>query len=340
MSLAAIVQEIETRAKTHEIGRFQQVRRELKGHSRLAASSIFTSQSTFEDGGYAFHYGGRTELQFNVGFEPGGFRHGVAFSLEPSRTVPEPEVTLISSVARFNEFLTLYPQQFADMSMWHWEHELRAPEHAPAPIQAVLLRRGVFIFMGRMQPADAIDYDLIVEDFGRLLPLYRFVEGKDSFPQIRTPTKGGFHFKPGCNLKPAKTTATLAERQLNIALRHNELQRALHEHLAGIYGANQVGTECESAGGQVDVVVRHGETYWFFEIKTAMSARGCIREALAQLLEYSFWPGAQEAEKLVIVGESPLDSEAKFYLASLKKRFALPIEYQQFKLKISKGVVS
>jgi hypothetical protein len=49
--LFEIVQEIERRAETKEIGRIQEVRRELKGHSRLAASSIFTQQSIFEDGG-------------------------------------------------------------------------------------------------------------------------------------------------------------------------------------------------------------------------------------------------------------------------------------------------
>jgi hypothetical protein len=40
----------------------------------------------------------------------------------------------------------------------------------------------------------------------------------------------------------------------------------------------------------MDVVVRLGIRYWFYEIKTALSARACIREALAQLLEYSYWP--------------------------------------------------
>jgi len=329
--MTSIVAEIERRAETREIGRLQEIRRELKGHTRLAAHSIFTLQSIFEEkGGYAFHYGGRTELQFNVGFEPGGLRHGVAFSLEPNRTVPQPEETLIPSVRRFNEYLTLYPQQFADMSMWHWEGDERSDDHPPTPIQPDLIRRGVFVFMGRMQPVDAIDYDLIVEDFDRLLPLYRFVEGRETFPQVTEPTKGGFQFKPGCTVKPARTTASLAERQLNITLRHNELQRALYNHLASLYGADDVGTERESAGGQVDVIVRRGEKFWFYEIKTSMSARGCIREALAQLLEYSFWPGAQEAEKLVIVGEAPLDTDAELYVANLRKRFALPIEYEHF----------
>jgi hypothetical protein len=153
----------------------------------------------------------------------------------------------------------------------------------------------VFVFMGRLQPADSIDYDLILDDFDHLLPLYRFVEGKEKFPKLVQPVQGGFQFKPGCNLKPARTTGSLQERELDIVLRHNELQKALHDHLASLYGAGEVGTERDSAGGQVDVVVRRSPGFWFYEIKTAMSARACIRQALAQLLEYAYWPGAQEA---------------------------------------------
>jgi hypothetical protein len=257
------------------------------------------------------------------------FRHGVAFSFETGRALPDPDV-LVPSVQRFNEFLRLNPQYFADMSMWHWEKEGRSPDYPPAPIQSDFIWRGVFVFLGWMQPSNAIDYSLIVEDFDRLLLLYRFVEGSETFPMIAEPTKLEFQFKSGCTVKPASTTASLAERELNVSLRHNKIQRALHQHLSMLYGADDVGTERNNAGGQIDVVVRRGDKFWFYEIKTAMSARGCIREALAQLLEYSFWPGAQRAEKLVIVGEPVLDREAERYINILREQFSLPIEYQQF----------
>ena len=336
-----MVEEIERRAETREFGRLQEIRKELKGLSRLHRQ-IFPAQSVFEDsdgGGYAFHYGGRKELQFNIGSEPEDRRrHGVAYSFERSQTLPEPEL-LLPSVKRFNEFLRLHPDQFSDMWMWHWDNERqrgqphrrkRSSDYRPAPIQADLIRRGVFVFLGRMQPSDAIDYDLIMDDLDRLLPLYRFAEGGEAYPVTVEPTNDGFQFKSGCSIKPTSTTASLAERQLNIDLRHNELQRALHDHLAGLHGVGNVGTELASAGGQVDVVVRRGDKFWFYEIKTSMSARGCIREALAQLLEYSFWPGAQKADKLVIVGEPALDSESKQYIGVLREEFVLPIEYQQF----------
>ena len=44
-SLTEIIQEIERRGITREIGRLQEIRQELKGHARRAGHSIFTAQS-------------------------------------------------------------------------------------------------------------------------------------------------------------------------------------------------------------------------------------------------------------------------------------------------------
>ncbi len=331
MSLKTIVQEIERRAEAREIGHLQEIRKELKRKTRLPYHRIFHRDTIRDDEGYAFHYGGRTELQFNVGFEPGNmFRHGVAFSLERSQTLPD-ITRLLPNVKRFNEFLALYPQQFSDMSMWHWvSKERKQSDHYPAPITPDLMKEKFFIFLGKMQPSNDIDFDLIVEDFDRLLALYRFVEGKDTFPRLAEPPTRGFEFRPGCTVKLSKTTVSLVERELDVYLRQNDIQLALHDHLASLYGPQNVGTERWSGSGRVDVMVRQNGKFWFYEIKTAMSARGCIVEALAQLLEYSYWPGALLAEKLIIVGEPALDRDSAKYLATLREQFSLPIEYQQF----------
>ena len=84
------------------------------------------------------------------------------------------------------------------------------------------------------------------------------------------------------------------------------------------------------------MVVRRNGSFWFYEIKTAASARGCISEALSQLLEYSYWPGAQVAERLIVVGEPSLDHESERYLATLREQFNLPLEYQRFDLSSGK----
>jgi hypothetical protein len=310
------------------VGQLQQVRSELRGRDRVLTRQIFDSRTIFDT--YAFHVGGRTELQFNIGFEDQErLRHGVAFSLELSRNLPEIG-PLVPKIARFNEFLRIYPLEISDLSMWHYLVGQRSTEHPPTSIRPEIVMPGVFIFLGRTQPSAQPDFELILDDLDRLLPLYRFVEGDDAYPAISEPA-GGFHFSPGCRIRASATSASLVARQLDVLLRHNELQASLYNHLSMRHGPESVATEQGTGTGtRMDVVVSFGDRYWFYEIKTASSARACIREALAQLLEYSYWPGAQEAERLIVVGEPSFDGEADAYLRRMRERFALPIYYQQF----------
>jgi hypothetical protein len=334
MSLSTIVREIDQRARTRPIGRLQKLRKDLKNLKRLPGRHIFSSKTTFKD--YAFHFGGRTELQFNVGIETERgkdmLRHGVAFSLETSPTLPEIGI-LIPKVKRFNMFLQRFPEEFSGLQMWHYEGGERSPNYSPARIKNELLHKDAFIFLGRVQPIKHVDYELVLDDFDHLLSLYRFVEASDTHPTL-TETTDHFQFRPGCTIKPASTKASVAGRHSEVDLRHNEIQYALYRHLVGLYGPRNVGTERPTGtGGKVDVVVRRRAKYWFYEIKIETSARACIREALAQVLEYSFWPGAQEANRLIIVGEPIVDAESQTYLRRLHKQFSLPITYQQFDVK-------
>lgn len=83
-------------------------------------------------------------------------------------------------------------------------------------------------------------------------------------------------------------------------------------------------------GTLIDVALRIADgQYWYYEIKTASSPRACLREALGQILEYSFWPGAQEESRLIVCGERALDADGAAYLTQLQTRFNLPIAYEQ-----------
>jgi len=55
-------------------------------------------------------------------------------------------------------------------------------------------------------------------------------------------------------------------------------------------------------------------------------------EARVQLLEYSFWPGAQEGNRLIIVGGNEIDAEGEKYFRRLRKKSSLPFEYQQVRV--------
>ncbi len=327
--------ELNTRAQHHRIGQLQKIRKDLKGHQRLAANRLFPRQTTFDN--YAFHYGGRKELQFNVGLETldatSYLRHGVAFSFEPSRSLRDPNDYLGPKVERFNEFLRIHSDEYRDLWMWTWPYphrdDNRSPNYTPAPIPPELITLRVFIFLGRLQQTDNINIELILTDFDRLLPLYEFVEGTAPFPTL-TDNRGGFDFRPGCPCRLPQTIVNIRAQQLDVSLRHNTLQVTLHQVLSQRFGINEVGTELPTGTGvRVDLVVRHGREFWFYEIKTESSARACIREALAQLIEYAYWPGATEASRLVVVGEPALDADADSYLARLRERFLLPLYYQQ-----------
>jgi hypothetical protein len=336
MTITDIAEELNNLADGRPIGTLQSLRKQRLGR-RTATHKLFADKSIFEDNGYAYHIGGRSELQYNIGFEEKGFRYGVAFSMEPSFSFPNIDA-LLPNVARFNEFFRVYPDEFSDLLMWHSTDGKRSPNYSPGPIPAELVESTVFIFLGELLPADQIDYDRVLDIFDRLLPLYAFVQGNSEFPEV-LPADKKFEFTPGCSLKQSTASASLSERTLNIRLRHNDLQVALHRYLSSQYGKEAVGTELgNGAGARVDIVVKQKTAYWFYEIKTAVSARGCIREALSQLVEYSLWPGAQYAERLIIVGEASVDADSRTYLERLNKDFNLPIEYQQFDMKAGKVV--
>lgn len=109
-SLRAIAEELNERAQTHQIGALQ----ELRGH-RPGVNSFWPNSKAFATR-WAFHWGGRRELQFNIGFwDSTHFRHGVAFSLAESREYKGDELmeVLLPKMKRFNQFVRLDPRIFA-----------------------------------------------------------------------------------------------------------------------------------------------------------------------------------------------------------------------------------
>jgi hypothetical protein len=132
--------------------------------------------------GYAFHWGGRSELQFNIGFEDDGyFRYGVAFSLEPDRNLPDPVSVLRSKIEAFNTVFSRF-EVLSHLRMW-WSQNHRFPETDVQEIHDSLLSTGTFIFIGEGLDvthsgvtADVIDRAALV--LPSLLPLYEEIERK------------------------------------------------------------------------------------------------------------------------------------------------------------------
>ena len=113
-------------------------------------------------------------------------------------------------------------------------------------------------------------------------------------------------------------------------MRHNEIQEKLYQQLCEKYGESNVGTEIETGySTSIDAVVRIKDEQWFYEIKTASSAKACIREGLSQILEYAYWSGKPQAQRLIVVSTNPETSGTKRYIEFLRCNFKLPIYYEQ-----------
>jgi hypothetical protein len=340
--LQEVVTELNEGAKDRPIGGLQQWRKQRFRKERTGASKLFFSKVK-RGRDWTFHAGGLMELQFNVGFEDADdervFRHGVAFSLQPTQAMPD-IAPMRPRIARFNEYFRANPEAFESFSMWHWD-DGRTPNFPVRAITDEDVHRGNFIFIGALQPATRVSIEWVLDDFDRLLPLYQYVEGKGALPPpTREKARKGFVWAPGNKAKVARAMyERKATKTIEKDLRHNEIQDVLFNHLEEIHGEDETSGE-QDCGNRtlIDVAVRDGESYTYYELKTAPTAQQCIREAIGQLLEYSYWPGSQQAARLVIVGEPPCDKNATAYIKKLQKKFSLPIEYRQFDMKLKRLV--
>lgn len=176
--------------------------------ARRAGKTIFNPKTIF--GKYAFHFGGGSEIQFNIGIDGLNekyLRYGIAFSFQTSRAFPDIN-ELRPQVRLFNDFLALYPNRYARMKMWHWDSHGRSMDYVPSPIPSERIANKVFVFLGLMTPlSNHIDVHEILRTFDDLLPLYCYVISNGSKYPINVAPNTQFEFKPGCSIKKLNTTA-------------------------------------------------------------------------------------------------------------------------------------
>ena len=329
MSIPELAEALNRGLGDFEIGGLQRLRMRLHSRARPAATALFDARTVHPN--YAFHVGGRTELQFNIGQkERDGrpvVRHGVAFSLELSQSLPSIE-PLLSKIPRFNDYVRCRPEDFPGFRMW-LDPPKAQPEHAVAPIDDEVITPGNFIMLGRWVPEADVNVRDILSDFDRFLPLYTYVESDRPLARPGKPPP----FRAGCPDFVLSTTASLPARTIDVALRHKALQRALYDHLRAEVGPERVAIEHElDFGVRVDAAVNTPHGLSFYELKVAPCLQACVRAAVGQLLEYAYWPSAKRATELVVVGEPEPDADAIEYLRLLRETFRLPLWYRQISL--------
>jgi len=117
---------------------------------------------------------------------------------------------------------------------------------------------------------------------------------------------------------------------------HDKLQNALCLLLRNDYKNEYRKIDIEK--NRVDIKAKTLSGKWhYFEIKTD-NPKLSIRNALGQIMEYSYWPEAERAEKLIIVSDNAPDPETKRYIAHIRKKFSLPVFYRSFD--IEKNILS
>lgn len=328
-SLPAIARELNATASSYRMREFQQIRRQIHRLSRSSTNKIFTDQTIHEN--WAFHYGGRKEIQFNIGFEGEHneyFRYGLAFSLEASQTLPIPLV-LKPKVQKLNEYIRENLAELEDIRFWYYRDRKRSTIRPVEPIVEDLIRNGTFLFWGKLCLRDEVRPEEVLFLFDRLLDVYEFVEGSAPLSPRPAALQEGFRFRPGIGDK-METTVQLSRATVRaVMLAHNNIQKSLYTLLCEKFGADNIGTENDTGrGSRVDLVMRNKNEYVYYEIKTNPNIKDCLREAISQLVEYSYWPGGHEAKALVVVSDNPLTPDARRYVSMLRNRFQLPIYYQ------------
>jgi hypothetical protein len=80
----------------------------------------------------------------------------------------------------------------------------RSADYAPSAILPEFVRPGPFVFLGKRRSVARIDYDEILADFDRLLPLYAYVKSGGREDAGRPAVRSGFTFQAGCTDRPRR----------------------------------------------------------------------------------------------------------------------------------------
>ena len=334
MDVTTLAEQINKLAPTYRVGFLQQHRAKvakLQGKPSPRTKKIFHKGTIFPkaEGGYAFHDGGRKELQYNIGVEMQGkercWRHGVAFSFEKGHALPDPNL-LRPKVRRFNEWVRANANLLDGFRMWHWNGGTRSPDRSPGEILPDYIDTEAFVFLGAMVPEAEVDVEHILRDFDRLYDLYEYVESEPK-AMSKTLRDSILHHQV------SKATHTIMSRlasEIEVDLRHKLLQGLLVTILKLEFPGCPVEPEWAVAGNRrVDVAVDTGGGALFCEIKVAPDVRTAVREAVGQLLEYSHWPTDCRAKKWWVVSEGLPSAEEGAYLQALRSRYGLPIFYRR-----------
>ncbi|MEF2147699.1 hypothetical protein [Aquilutibacter rugosus] len=321
IDIPKIASELNSLAAQGFTKRLQSIRAEHTKKRQLG-NDLFRLDSTVQND-FAFHFGGRSECQFNIGwmnlYGDEVFRYGVALSLETSRSYPDPKI-LFSKIDRLRTFLSQNNFSFGfHLTVGHDEIEW-------TQLNDSLKEAGKFVFFGKVCDPKNLDLEEVLLTFEDLLELYEYVSFGDT--DSLDLNAGSLNLSGARRLADGTTKYELGRREVERRAEH----RTIQNELMGLFDSNtRLGVEVKrETGGMVDLVTELDGNYHFYEVKTCVTARHCIREAIGQLLDYAFRSvHSRPVAKLIVVGRGTLKPDDERYLRKLNELISVPIEYLQ-----------
>lgn len=277
------------------------------------------------------HRGGVGELQYNIGHAPiwmdAQLRMGLALSLTPTRVFKD-----IASMQERYRLLrsVLNSMPYLGEHLWHWVQRPGGQDITAMPALEEMsyeLQEHDFYFIGAgasssVKPGDVLSL------FEMLLPLYDIVEdAMAGFVEV-LPSVRAAPLRDGHVHRDESATARRGVGSARVDLKHNALQNALVRQLRRKHPGAVIQSEYQTVtGGFVDVAMEHRGCRTFFEVKVGDRAFNLVRQAIGQLLEYGYWPGALQPDEIVVAGDAKCDEITTQYIDRLRADFGLPIRY-------------
>jgi hypothetical protein len=129
--------------------------------------------------------------------------------------------------------------------------------------------------------------------------------------------------KPAENKNINSQVRTIA-RSYIVEQKHNKLQEALKEKLIEKFGKANVLIE----ENYVDIKLLQPNRITFYEVKSSPYPSDCIREAIGQLLSYTFYDTDRRIKRLIVVGQYPPNNSDKGFIQFIKDQLKVDFEYE------------
>lgn len=201
------------------------------------------------------------------------------------------------------------------------------------------LWQGNYLFNVRFKPEDYEKYPdgtLILTDDNSITSYHYVLLHVNETPKIAQEADEEFvlgRCHPERRFSGKSIKKKVEEKIIEYPFLHHQISKALEETLKtnhnAVYPEHDTGFKTS-----IDIVAVKGGKKYFYEIKTSHDVKTCIRQGLGQLMEYSYYPNRNLADKVFLVTPHCLkDKKLIDYIETIRKQLRLPFYYMWYDLK-------